>query len=87
MLCRYNGQSSAIQDCLYRSMFSTQYLAYLDLDEFLIPESHVQLGDVFDQLWLEKPNAAGFHVKPKYFWLQDAQETTVTEFYPFTRYG
>ena len=36
----YNGQSVNIQDCLYRSMFTTRYLAFMDLDEMVVPKKH-----------------------------------------------
>ncbi|XP_046565606.1 beta-1,4-galactosyltransferase galt-1-like [Haliotis rubra] len=33
----YHGQSIAANDCLYRHMFSTKYIIFNDLDEFLVP--------------------------------------------------
>lgn len=36
----YNGQSVNIQDCLYRNMFSTHYLAFMDIDELIVPRKH-----------------------------------------------
>jgi len=37
LYCRNNGQSLAIQDCLYRYMASSRYVVFSDVDEFLIP--------------------------------------------------
>ena len=36
-----NGQLSLINDCLYRFMYRTQYLALVDLDEFIVPKGKV----------------------------------------------
>ena len=36
----YHGQMIAIQDCLYRNMVFTDFLAFNDLDEYIIPRSH-----------------------------------------------
>lgn len=33
----YLGQVAAMTDCLYRSFYSSKYIVYLDLDEFIIP--------------------------------------------------
>jgi len=33
----YHGQIMAINDCLYRIMYRSKYLAILDLDEFIVP--------------------------------------------------
>lgn len=35
----YNGQLSAHNDCLYRAMSLTHYLAIIDLDEFIVPHN------------------------------------------------
>lgn len=36
----YSGQLLAINDCLYRSMHAFQYVAFNDLDEFVVPHRH-----------------------------------------------
>ena len=36
----YNGQSANVQDCLYRNMFATRYLAFMDIDETVVPRKH-----------------------------------------------
>lgn len=33
----YLGQVAAMTDCLYRSFYSSKYIVYLDLDEYIIP--------------------------------------------------
>ena len=36
----YLGQVAAMTDCLYRSFYSSKFIVYLDLDEFIIPRKH-----------------------------------------------
>jgi hypothetical protein len=36
----YHGQLLAINDCLYRSMRSTRFVAFNDIDEFIVPQRH-----------------------------------------------
>ena len=36
----YYGQGTNIQDCLYRHMFSTRFLAFMDIDEVFVPANH-----------------------------------------------
>ena len=48
----YNGQLSAHNDCLYRAMSLTQYLAIIDIDEYLVPHNdkrtfHESFEDLF----------------------------------------
>ena len=47
----YYGQIALINDCVYRFMYRTQYLALIDLDEFIVPRSH--------DSWDEMLNASG----------------------------
>lgn len=48
----YNGQLSAHNDCLYRAMGLTKYLAIIDIDEYIVPHNdrrtlHESFGDIF----------------------------------------
>ena len=36
----YLGQVAAMTDCLYRNFYSSKFIVYLDLDEFIIPRQH-----------------------------------------------
>jgi len=36
----YFGQVVALNECLYRYMYSSRYLVYTDLDEIIVPRSH-----------------------------------------------
>jgi len=36
----YHGQTLCIQDCLYRCMFTSHFLAFMDIDEMFVPRQH-----------------------------------------------
>jgi len=61
----YNGQSLAIQDCLYRQMASSQYVVFNDIDEFLVPR---QLAN-WTQLarTLDRPLSCAFQFLSAFF--------------------
>ncbi len=42
----YYGQMAAQLDCLYKSLYSTTYLAYFDLDEILVPRTSPDLSGI-----------------------------------------
>ena len=46
----YNGQFGIIHDCLYRHMHEADYLAFIDLDEMIIPMRHLNWSDMLDDL-------------------------------------
>ena len=63
----YNGQSLAIQDCLYRQMVSSRYVLFSDLDEFLVPHGR-QLTNWTDLVrTLERPRSCGFQFHSAFF--------------------
>jgi hypothetical protein len=45
----YHGQLIAIQDCLYRNMHTAEYVAFNDIDEYIVPHVHAD--------WLEMTKA------------------------------
>ena len=58
----YNGQLSAHNDCLYRSMSLSQYLAIIDLDEFIIPHNgEPTLTNLIPKLFDDKVCGLSFH--------------------------
>ena len=69
----YNGQIIMIQDCLYRTMGSFDFVAFLDLDEAIIPRSDFSwpafLQDLETKARLEYPDneIVGFSFKSAYF--------------------
>ena len=47
----YYGQLAAANDCLYRYMYTSQYIAFIDLDELIVPRGNLTTwGQLFDQL-------------------------------------
>jgi len=63
----YNGQSAAIQDCLYRQMASSRYVVFGDLDEFLVPRDP-RLANWTDLArTLERPLSCGFQFLSAFF--------------------
>lgn len=58
----YNGQLSAHNDCLYRSMSLTQYLAIIDLDEFIVPHNgDATLTNLIPKLFGDNVCGLSFH--------------------------
>ena len=45
----YNGQDIAVQDCLYRNMESMKYIAFNDIDEFIIPHKYPDWSSLIQQ--------------------------------------
>ena len=46
----YHGQLVAINDCLYRNMHRFTYLAFNDIDEFVVPHRHFNWSDMMAHL-------------------------------------
>ena len=46
----YQGQLGMLNDCLYRYMFRTKYIAFVDIDEFIIPRKMYSWKGLFNQL-------------------------------------
>ncbi|XP_075918763.1 uncharacterized protein LOC142920181 [Petromyzon marinus] len=46
----YYGQIAALNDCVYRHMYSTRYLVLTDIDEVIIPLKHTNLKDLMRYL-------------------------------------
>ncbi len=61
----YNGQIVAIQDCLYRNMATTGYLAFLDLDEFVVPRKYKDFNGLVNEF--DTPNRCGLVFKSAFF--------------------
>ncbi|ESO05000.1 hypothetical protein HELRODRAFT_172012 [Helobdella robusta] len=45
-----NGQLLAANDCLYRFMYKFEYLAFVDIDEFIIPVASASWDDMISRL-------------------------------------
>ncbi|XP_039620404.1 uncharacterized protein LOC120536097 [Polypterus senegalus] len=46
----YHGQIATLNDCLYRNMYSSRYLVYIDQDEVILPYKHKNWRDLMDYL-------------------------------------
>ena len=42
----YHGQIAALNDCLYRNMADSAYVALVDIDEVIVPQFHQTWGDM-----------------------------------------
>ena len=43
---KYYAESVSIADCLYRNMYRVKYLAFVDLDEIIVPQNHNNWTDM-----------------------------------------
>ena len=76
MSLHYNGQSVSIQDCLYRNMFSTHFLAFMDIDEMFVPKNHTNWVSMITSL-ANYSQHAGFSVSSAFFDPKWRQKTNV----------
>jgi len=63
----YNGQSLAIQDCLYRQMASSRYVVFNDIDEFLVPHDRQLTNWTQLARSLDSPLRCGFQFLSAFF--------------------
>ena len=67
----YHGQLVAINDCLYRGMSSFKYLAFNDIDEFIVPHRHfdwnTMLRDTQRDAQLAAAQCSGFSFQSAFF--------------------
>lgn len=61
----YHAQLVSIQDCLYRTMASANYVAFNDIDEFIVPRSSLQWSRMLQVL--DKPKRCAFQFKSAFF--------------------
>ena len=73
----YHGQLAAINDCLYRNRNSTKYLAFNDLDKYIIPRGKYTTtwADMMPNL---KPRDS-FSFRSTFFWREWAAKPTTSE--------
>ena len=64
----YHGQLIAIQDCLYRNMHKFKFLAFNDIDEFIVSHS-ASANATWAELTrvLHSPKSCGYQFKSAYF--------------------
>ena len=55
----YYGQLTTFNDCMYRYMKRSRYVALQDMDEIVVPRRHHNLPALMEQLQRQHPEAAG----------------------------
>ncbi|XP_063288968.1 uncharacterized protein LOC134573263 [Pelobates fuscus] len=64
----YYGQTAALNDCIYRNMYRSKYIALNDIDELILPARHKNWNELVDYLQHSNPDASVFifenHVFP-----------------------
>ena len=61
----YHGQLVAIQDCLYRNMALSSYIAFNDIDELIVPHKVTYWSEMIREL--DAPSRCGFQFQGAYF--------------------
>lgn len=69
---RTEGLFAALNDCLYRSIYSYSHVLFVDLDEFVIPRANRTLNELIK--WLSRPihrqSTGAFSFQNAFFYLQ-----------------
>ena len=69
---RTEGLFAALNDCLYRGMYSYSHIIFIDLDEFIIPHKNRTLSELIQ--WVSTPtyrqNAGAYSFQNAFFYLQ-----------------
>lgn len=63
----YYGEVLAIHDCLYRNMYSVDYLVFIDLDELIVPRESSSWKEMIDSIKTTKPDVQSFMFLNTYF--------------------
>ncbi|KAM8934327.1 glycosyltransferase family 92 protein C33H5.2-like [Pelodytes ibericus] len=56
----YYGQTAALNDCIYRHMYTSKYIALNDIDEIILPVNLTDWSEMMERLIQEKPAASVF---------------------------
>ncbi|GFO04086.1 histone-lysine N-methyltransferase SETMAR-like [Plakobranchus ocellatus] len=59
----YLGQIAAMDDCLYRYKWSSRYIVFTDMDEFIIPFHHASWSGLIADREKLKPGSAAFKIR------------------------
>lgn len=62
-----NGQLSVMNECIYRNMYSSQYVLLADVDQLFIPYKHISLRTLMVGLQAQHPEASVFQVETHVF--------------------
>ncbi|XP_077140423.1 uncharacterized protein LOC143805244 isoform X2 [Ranitomeya variabilis] len=65
----YYGQLATLNDCIYRNMYRTRFVLLNDVDEIILPFSHMSWDTMMKSLQQQKPNVGIFlfenHIFPQ----------------------
>jgi len=62
-----NGQLSVMNECVYRSMYTSRYVLLADVDQLLVPYQHSSLRPLVEELQARHPQASVFRVETHLF--------------------
>ncbi|XP_015511370.1 uncharacterized protein [Neodiprion pinetum] len=78
---RTEGLFAALNDCLYRSMYQFEYVAFLDLDEYIIPRHNDTIPELIR--WLGKrvstKSTGSYSFQNAFFYLQWGDDPSVKQ--------
>lgn len=75
---RTEGLFAALNDCLYRSMYTYSHVLFIDLDEYVVPHKNRTLTELVR--WLSKrPSTGAFSFQNAFFYLQFPDDALVAE--------
>ncbi|KAM3913868.1 beta-1,4-galactosyltransferase galt-1-like [Leptodactylus fuscus] len=65
----YYGQLATLNDCIYRNMYRTKFVLLNDIDEIILPFSHMSWDTLMESLQRQRPNVGIFlfenHIFPQ----------------------
>ncbi|XP_075690639.1 uncharacterized protein LOC142658915 [Rhinoderma darwinii] len=65
----YYGQLATLNDCIYKNMYRTRFVLLNDIDEIILPFSHMSWGSLMESLQQQKPKDGIFlfenHIFPQ----------------------
>ncbi|XP_059480284.1 glycosyltransferase family 92 protein F13G3.3-like [Neocloeon triangulifer] len=67
---RTENMFAALNDCLYRAMYKHKYLAFFDLDEYLVPKQKENLTGLLSRLEQRVTDSVSFIFRNAFFYLQ-----------------
>ncbi|XP_075435119.1 glycosyltransferase family 92 protein F13G3.3-like isoform X1 [Ascaphus truei] len=63
----YFGQLAALNDCMYRNMYRSKYVAFNDIDEIILPKKHKDWKGMMESLKKQYPSKEVFLIENHYF--------------------
>ena len=67
---RTEGIFASLNDCLYRRMFDTELLLFIDFDELIIPRQRFTLVEMMSSLNVSATKTAAYYFRNAFFYLQ-----------------